>query len=75
MNGSTSNEVLTVEDELGRTKTEEAMALFSSTVLEFTWAGRDENHEKKLVRMDLDACFRNCVVTKILDDGQRPDAK
>jgi hypothetical protein len=36
--------------------------LFSSTVLEYTWAERDDNHEEKLVRMDIDPCFRNSVL-------------
>jgi hypothetical protein len=36
--------------------------LFSSTVLEYTWEGHDENHEQKLVRMDIDPYFRNSVL-------------
>ena len=36
--------------------------LFSSTLLEYTWEGREENHEQKLVRMDMDPCFRNSVL-------------
>ena len=36
--------------------------LFSSTVLQYTWSGRDENHEQKRVRMDMDPCSRNSVL-------------
>jgi hypothetical protein len=36
--------------------------LCSSTVLEYTWTERDENHEQKLVRMDMDPCLRNSVL-------------
>ena len=62
MKGSTSNEVLTMEDELGWTKTGRSHGLLSVTALEYTRAGRDEYHVQKPVRMDMDHCFRSPVL-------------